>query len=121
MPWPWETTMKPVQVAVLAVAVAWLASGRTAAADEPVAVAKGRQLAEGLCAVCHMQPGQGEKEGPRGIPSFKAVANRPRQTTADVAVWLRSVPPMMPNHHLTHDEIDALAAFIMSLRGAGPS
>jgi hypothetical protein len=28
----------------------------------------------------------------------------------------QSVPPMMPNHHLTQDEMFALAAYIMSLR-----
>lgn len=77
---------------------------------------KGRELAERLCAACHMNEGQGEKAGPRGIPGFRAVANRPRQTHDDVVKWLRSVPPMMPDHHLTQDEAYDLAEFIMSLR-----
>lgn len=76
----------------------------------------GRALAERLCASCHMNEGQGEKSGPHGIPGFHAVANRPQQTHADVVRWLRSVPPMMPNHHLSRDEMDDLAEFIMSLR-----
>jgi hypothetical protein len=29
--------------------------------------------------------------------------------------WLRSVPPMMPDHHLSQDEMQALAVFILSL------
>ena len=79
-------------------------------------VDKGRHLAQALCATCHMGQGQGEKQGPMGIPSFRAVANRPGQTEQDVVRWLKSVPPMMPNHHLTQDEAYALAAFIMTLR-----
>lgn len=88
----------------------------TSAADEEIA--QGHAMAERLCSVCHMNPGQGEKTGPSGIPSFRAVANRPAQTREGVEAWLESVPPMMPNHNLTHEEIRVLAAFIMSLREA---
>ncbi len=77
---------------------------------------RGREMAERLCAVCHMNAGQGEKAGASGVPSFRAVANRPAQTPKGVESWLQSVPPMMPNHRLTRDEIRALASFIMSLR-----
>lgn len=85
-----------------------------AAADEDVE--KGREMAERLCAVCHMNAGQGEKSAASGVPSFRAVANRQAQTFEGVEAWLRSVPPMMPNHHLSRDEIHALASFIMSMR-----
>lgn len=78
---------------------------------------KGEQLARTLCAECHLNPDQGEKRGPMGVPGFVAVANRPLQTFDGVVAWLQSVPPMMPNHHLTRDEMEALAAYIMSLRG----
>jgi len=79
-------------------------------------IAKGRQLAQALCAQCHLNEGQGEKQGPMGVPGFVAVANRPDQTFYGIVRWLKAVPPMMPNHHLTQDEMFALAAFIMSLR-----
>lgn len=97
--------------AVAGVAVLGLASAASAQSPE-----KGRELAERLCASCHMNPGQGEKSGPRGIPGFAAVASRPGQTHEAVVHWLRSVPPMMPDHHLTQDEAYDLADFIMSLR-----
>jgi mono/diheme cytochrome c family protein len=84
-----------------------------AAADE---VAKGRELAHALCAQCHLNEDQGEKQGAMGIPGFVAVANRPSQTFDGIVLWLKSVPPVMPNHHLTQDEMFDLAAFIMSLR-----
>jgi mono/diheme cytochrome c family protein len=79
-------------------------------------IAKGQELANALCAECHLNPGQGEKRGPMGVPGFAAVANRPTQTFDGVLGWLKSVPPMMPNHHLTQDEMYALADYIMSLR-----
>lgn len=86
------------------------------AAQPTKLIDEGQRLASGLCAKCHMNTGQREKQGPMGIPAFKAVANRPEQTIEDVVEWLRSIPPMMPNHKLTASEMDALAAFIMSLR-----
>ncbi len=92
------------------------ASLSTAGAGEDEDIAKGRELAYTLCAQCHLNQGQGEKEGPMGVPGFVAVANRPDQTIGGIVRWLKAVPPMMPDHHLTLDEIDKLAAFIMSLR-----
>lgn len=80
--------------------------------------ARGEQLARTLCAECHLNPDQGEKRGPMGVPGFIAVAKRPLQTFDGVVAWLQSGPPMMPNHHLTRDEMEALAAYIMSLRGS---
>ena len=79
---------------------------------------KGRMLADRLCARCHMNQGQGEKQGPMGVPGFRAVANRPNQSTEGIVIWLKSAPTMMPNHHLTQDEMYALASFIMSLKAA---
>ena len=95
--------------------VAALAAGQPAAAS---AIDKGRDLAARLCAVCHLNEGQGEKRGPDGIPGFHAVANRSGQSHESIVRWLRSRPQQMPDHRLTWDEADALAAFIMSLRKA---
>lgn len=107
--------MRPRLLLSLASMVLLLAPQFAGAWDEDVE--RGRVMAERLCAACHMNPGQGEKAGPSGIPSFKAVANRPAQTAEGVEAWLQSIPPMMPNHNLTHEEIRVLGAFIMSLRG----
>lgn len=80
---------------------------------------KGRALAEALCARCHMNEGQGDKESPMEVPGFRAIANRPHQSLEGIVRWLRSTPPMMPNHHLTQDEMYDLAGFILSLRKEG--
>jgi mono/diheme cytochrome c family protein len=106
--------MRRILLTTLAHSILLIPHQAATAADE--ATEKGRAMAERLCAVCHMNPGQGEKAAASGVPSFIAVANRPAQTFEGVQAWLQSVPPMMPNHNLTRDEIHNLAAFIMSLR-----
>jgi mono/diheme cytochrome c family protein len=77
---------------------------------------KGRALTRSLCANCHMGARPGDQIGRSGVPTFSAIANRPEQTFDGVVHWLQSVPSVMPNHHLTQDEILDLAAFVMSLR-----
>jgi mono/diheme cytochrome c family protein len=101
------------RVGLAALVLAWAAPGLAQEAGE---VERGRELALALCANCHLNAGQGEKAGATGIPGFRAVANRPNQSREDVVRWLKSVPTMMPNHHLTQDEMQALSAFVMSLR-----
>ena len=103
-----------IGIRVGAVIVLLAAATATAANDERVA--QGRDLAGRLCAVCHMNPGQGEKTGPMGVPAFAAIANRRAQDHDRIVAWLRSRPAIMPDHNVTWAEADALAAFIMSLR-----
>ena len=107
MQWAW-TPLARILVGATAV---WLTANPAAAGE----VENGRKLAERLCAKCHMAPGQGEKRGANDIPGFAAVAKRRNQTSEGIVAWLRSIPPMMPNHHLTQDEMHALAAFILTL------
>ncbi len=98
----------------MAVTAAGVLAGTQARADEETE--RGRELAEKLCAVCHLNPGQGDKTGPGTIPGFAAVAKRPDQTLEGIMDWLRSVPPMMPDHHLSQDEMEAIAFYILSLQ-----
>lgn len=105
------SSIAPV-VAVIVGVAAGLAADSASADDAE----HGRELAERLCAVCHLNPGQGEKHAANEVPGFVAVANRPGQTLRGIVDWLKSVPPMMPNHHLTQDEMFALAEYILSLR-----
>ena len=83
---------------------------------EAADINRGHDLADRLCAVCHMNKGQGEKQGSMEIPGFQAIADRPNQTIDAIVHWLRSKPPMMPDHQLSLDEAHALADYIMSLR-----
>ena len=74
------------------VAAAMPVCSASAAVDE---VAQGREIAQRLCAGCHMRPGQGEKSDHSQIPSFRAVANRPGQSLEGTASWLKIAPPTM--------------------------
>ncbi len=105
--------LRPLMRVILGSLALMLAALPCAALNE---AKKGRELAEVLCAQCHLNEGQGEKQGPMGVPGFRAVANRHGQTLEGIVAWLKSVPPIMPNHNLTQDERFALAAFIISLR-----
>jgi cytochrome c553 len=83
-------------------------------------VAPGQALAARLCAKCHLNPGQGEKTSPSSIPGFRAIAKRPNQSLHGIVAWLKRVPPMMPNHRLTQDEMFQLADYILTLRDEPP-
>lgn len=107
---PWRAV-----VLILSVVAAAILLALFAVRDRRDEVAAGGALAQALCRNCHLSPGQGEKDGPSGIPGFYAVAKRPGQTFEKVVAWLDTTPPMMPNHHLTRDEKFRLAAYIMSL------
>ncbi|MBI1649355.1 c-type cytochrome [Hyphomicrobium sulfonivorans] len=104
------------RLACVVFAVAAVLPAAAHAQTDADTIRKGHELAISLCAECHLNPGQGEKQGAMGIPGFSAVANRPLQTYDGVVSWLASFPPMMPNHNLSQDEMHALAAYIMSLR-----
>ncbi len=116
-----SATMGQMMLAA-AVTLATLAAVCAPASAEPIAaeVQKGQLLAEQMCAVCHLNPDQGDKSGPGTVPGFVAVAKRPGQTIEGIIGWLRSVPPMMPNHHLSQDEMEALAFYILSLADEAP-
>lgn len=106
----------PIPPVMMALALAAGIAGQAPAHAASDAVSEGRVLAERLCARCHLNPGQGEKESPSEIPGFRAVANRSGQSVEGVVSWLAGLPTMMPNHHLSRDEMLSLAIFIMSLR-----
>lgn len=109
--------MRGIVAVALALALAGVPARAELVADH---VEKGRALAERMCAVCHLNPDQGEKAGPGTVPGFVAVAKRSGQTLDGIIAWLRSVPAIMPNHHLSQDEMEALAFYILSL-GEGAS
>ena len=105
-----------VALASLATASLVLISDRARAQVHPDAKT-GKKLAEKLCSGCHIV---GEKAtGPSvsaDVPSFKAIANVPGQTSERIAGRIVIPHPVMPKIQLTRLEIGDLAAYIMSLR-----
>jgi mono/diheme cytochrome c family protein len=88
-------------------------AGGARAAD----VASGGTLARQLCVNCHVvAPGEAGTQVTAGIPSFKAVANKPGQTPQKIQDFTINPHPPMPKVQLTNNERANLAAYILSLK-----
>lgn len=94
------------------------------AASMPVARAQdpdaGQRLAQTWCANCHVigpEQGQGASTG---APSFRDIAAQKTTTQMGLRAFLQTPHHRMPDLHLSHDEIDNLSAYILSLRGNHP-
>jgi mono/diheme cytochrome c family protein len=82
----------------------------------PSLAAEQAGLAEGglRLADCHLVEGAGKP--PSEAPAFAAVAAMPSTTATAIKVFLKTPHANMPNIMLSETEIDAIAAYIMSLR-----
>jgi len=100
---------------LLALPLTWLAApaGGAQAAD----AASGGALARQLCVNCHVvAPGEAGTQVTAGIPSFKAVANKPGPTPEKIQDYILNPHPPMPQVQLTNIERANLAAYILSLK-----
>jgi mono/diheme cytochrome c family protein len=103
--------------------LAGVAQAQTSPQDE--LLVEGHELALTLCSVCHVaaadQTGTPVMSNPG--PPFRDIANRPEITQAALRTFLRiahasTFPPFtMPNPHLSDQQIDAMIAYILSMRG----
>lgn len=76
----------------------------------------GFRLAEERCAACHqIAPGAHAQRTESKAPSFVDVSRMASTTELSIKVFLRSSHPTMPNIMLTPDEMDSIAAYIVSL------
>jgi mono/diheme cytochrome c family protein len=80
--------------------------------------AAGQKLAEADCAACHqIKPGSQPKNPESKAPSFMAVSRMPSTTALSIKVFLRTSHANMPNIVLSPEDIDSIAAYILSLSG----
>ncbi len=99
-----------VGAGAIALGIAVLASSVWAGGDP----ARGRILARQWCASCHqIEPGAAASDT---APAFASVANDPAMTPARLRAWLADPHPPMPNPSLSREEIDAIVAYLESLR-----
>ena len=111
---PEKDSVEMKQAASMAlIAFVW-ALAPACAAEQAGLVENGRRIAREACADCHLVEGAGK---PRSdAPAFAAVAAMPSTTSTAIKVFLKSPHANMPNFILPEAEIDALAAYILSLR-----
>lgn len=83
-------------------------------ASEPSAD-RGRDLAMRFCATCHLAP-NATTSVPSGIPSLRAIANKPGQTAQQIEFVLVNPHPPMPDANLTRGEIRDIILFLDTLR-----
>ena len=79
-------------------------------------IAAGRRLAETWCSSCHLVGASPGGAVSNGAPTFVGIANMKSTTIVALRVFLQTPHAQMPDLHLSRDEIDDLAGFILSLR-----
>ncbi len=86
---------------------------------QKVGVAQGEATARKLCVNCHIiEPDSKRDQVTAGIPSFMAIANKPGITESKLRGFMLNPHPPMPEVQLTKNELDNLAAYILSLKTA---
>jgi mono/diheme cytochrome c family protein len=86
-------------------------------AQEVGDVAAGRQLSETWCSSCHLVGPSASSGIVNGAPTFPAIARMKSTTVLSLRAFLQTPHARMPDLHLTRDEVDNIAAYILSLRG----
>ena len=83
--------------------------------------ARGKDLAARLCSNCHLIGANQQEHANVDIPSFPEIANKGGQTEGSIMAHILLPKHPMPTIPLEKSEVSDLAAYIMSLRNAGPS
>jgi mono/diheme cytochrome c family protein len=87
-----------------------------AVAQEIGDIETGRHLAETWCSSCHLiSPGAASGTS-NGVPPFAAIARMKSTTVLSLRAFLQTPHARMPDLHLTRNEVDDLAGYILSLR-----
>jgi mono/diheme cytochrome c family protein len=81
--------------------------------------AAGQALAEARCTTCHVvTPGGTRETASDAAPSFAAVARMSSTTNLSLRVFLQTSHGRMPDLVLSREQIDDIAAYILSLQPA---
>jgi mono/diheme cytochrome c family protein len=91
-------------------------STQLAAAQDAGDTVAGRKLAHTWCDSCHVVDPAQQRGASNGAPSFAAVANMTSTTFLGLEAFLQTPHDRMPDLHLSRDEIDDVAAYIISLK-----
>jgi mono/diheme cytochrome c family protein len=78
--------------------------------------AAGRQLSETWCSTCHVVSPAPQRGASTGAPTFAAIARMKTTTPLGLRAFLQTPHDRMPDLHLSREEIDDVASYILSLR-----
>jgi mono/diheme cytochrome c family protein len=93
-----------------------LASPPAPHAQQAGDTAAGRRLADTWCSSCHLVGPDVTRAISNGVPTFFGIAQNKAITMLSLRVFLQTPHARMPDLHLSRDEVDNLAAYILSLR-----
>lgn len=99
-------------IASLAASAGSVAAGALTSLPDP---SRGKQLAERLCASCHLVDST-QTHANVDVPSFREIAAKSGQTEGAIMAHIMLPKHPMPTVPLTKRELSDLAAYIMSLR-----
>lgn len=87
------------------------------AEDQPSPASRGFRFADTHCSECHAIGKLGISRNPEA-PTFEAVVNTPELTATTLTAWLRRSHnyPQIMSFEIEPDQIDDLAAYMMTLR-----
>ncbi len=97
-----------------AIALTLLATGVAASAAAQDKAAEGRSIAYRWCSSCHLVGPEDAVSD--GAPTFSQIAKDPYFTSDRLRGWLAAPHEPMPDLELSRQEIDALVAYLQSLR-----
>jgi mono/diheme cytochrome c family protein len=100
-----------LHVAMVLVLLPELAAAQVAGDPEA-----GHKLAQTWCDSCHVVDPAQTRGTSNGAPPFTAVAAMKSTTFMSLQAFLQTPHNRMPDLHLSHDEIDDVAAYILSLK-----
>lgn len=86
------------------------------AAQEVGSTEAGSRLAARWCSSCHIVGPTAQQGVSNGAPPFEAIAQMSSTTMTSLRVFLMTPHPPMPDLHLSRNEIDDIATYILSLR-----
>ncbi|TAK49425.1 MAG: c-type cytochrome [Xanthobacteraceae bacterium] len=105
------TTAVVLGLAMIGLAVVAALAPPAQAADAQ----NGEKLAQRWCVSCHVV-GPGQRAASADTPPFSAIASRSGFTAAEVALFLLTPHPRMPDMNLSRAEAADLAAYIAAQR-----
>ncbi len=79
-------------------------------------VTTGRHLAEIWCSICHVVVPTQQRGSSNGAPTFAAIARMKSTMPLSLRAFLQTPHSRMPDLQLSRDEIDDVAAYILSLQ-----
>jgi mono/diheme cytochrome c family protein len=105
-----------IGAAPLLATLLWIVWPNGAGAQQLGDIAAGRHLSQTWCGSCHLVAPDVDRAVSNGVPTFVGIARDQSVTALSLRVFLQTPHAGMPDLHLSRDEIDDLAAYILSLR-----